>query len=162
MRLLAAKAKVAPKWAMNTPRMELNGAQLSMRATLAVVKAPPHPPERVWVAGDSKTILACREKSGGFFGEYFSNRIGECHDLQGEICPVGEDGEWWHVSSADNLADRNSCLDSVPADLGLHLEWQQGPDYLKKKRKGWPFEQNFAERKSEVKVPQGRNLRPRR
>jgi hypothetical protein len=58
------------------PRMELNEAQLCMRATLAVVKALPKTPNRVWVAGDSETILAAREKSSGFFGEYFGNRIG--------------------------------------------------------------------------------------
>ena len=69
VRLLAAKAKGTPKWATSMLRMELNGVQLSMRTTLAVVKAlsePPRGPERVWVAGDSETILACREKSGGF------------------------------------------------------------------------------------------------
>ena len=67
LRLLAAKAKVAPKYATSTTRMELNGAHLSRQATLVVVKALPQPPERVWVAGDSETILACREKTGGFF-----------------------------------------------------------------------------------------------
>ena len=54
--------------------MELNGTQLSMRATLEVVEALPQPSEQVWVAGDSKTIHSCRENAGGFFGEYFSNR----------------------------------------------------------------------------------------
>ena len=36
---LGNRTKVAPKYGTSTPRMELNGAQFSMRATLAVVKA---------------------------------------------------------------------------------------------------------------------------
>ena len=41
-----------------------------------------------------------------------------------KLCPVGDAGEWWHVSSANNPADRNSRLDSKPANLGLNSEWQ--------------------------------------
>ena len=99
--------------------MELNGAQLSMRATLTVVKALPQPLERVWVTGDGEMILACQEKTEGFFTDYFGNGFGECHDLHVDIerlCPVGEAGEWWHASSANNPADRNSRLDSKTWD----------------------------------------------
>jgi hypothetical protein len=79
-------------------------------------------PERVWIVGDSETVLASREKDTGFFGEFFGNRIGETFNFQEEIekiAPVGMNGEWWHVPSEHNAADRPSRLDSVPADIGL-------------------------------------------
>jgi hypothetical protein len=72
--------------------MELNGAVLVLRLTHADVLALPEAPERVWVGGDSETILASREKTRGFFREFFGNRIGETFDLQKQIknvCPVG-------------------------------------------------------------------------
>ena len=156
VRLLVSKSKVSPMWGTSTPRMELNGAQLSMRTTLAVVKSLPESPERVWIAGDSETILACREKTGGFFGEYFGNRIGECHDLQAEVekvCPVGDGGEWWHVPSTDNPSDQNSRVGSTVADVQLDSRWQLGPSYLALEREDWPFERNFADKKSRIEVP---------
>jgi hypothetical protein len=102
-------------------------------------------------------VLASREKDAGFFGEFFGNRIGETYDFMDEVktmTKVGEDGEWWHVKSDDNAADRPSRLDSTPADLRLGSEWQDGPSYLRLERDQWPFERNFADRKNKVLIPQ--------
>jgi hypothetical protein len=66
-------------------------------------------------------VLASREKDRGFFGEFFGNRIGEIFDVQQEIqkiTKVGDDGEWYHVKSEYNAADRPSRLDSTAEDLG--------------------------------------------
>ena len=157
--LLVAKAKVSDMWGKSTVRVEMNGAVCVMRLTFRAIKSlnPEDVPERVWVVGDSETVLASREKDSGFFGEYFGNRIGETFDFQEEIqklVPVGYNGEWWHVKSEDNAADRASRLDSVPADLQLGSLWQTGPDYLCLDREEWPLERNFSDRKTKVEIPQ--------
>ena len=71
-----------------------------------------------------------------------------------EICPVGEDGEWWHVVGQDNPADRPTRLDSGPDDIGPGSEWQDGKAFLKLPRSSWPFERKYAkERKQQVMIP---------
>ena len=155
VRLLASKVKVGPMFSIGTPRMELNGAVLMIRLVLRYILSQEEKPEIVWFAGDSETILAAREKEGGFFGEYFGNRIGELWDLQQrieEFCPVGLNGEWYHVAGQDNPADRPTRLDTNPEDIGTDSDWQKGPDYLADERENWPFNRNFAAQKK-VKIP---------
>ena len=62
-------------------------------------------------------------------------------------------GEWYHVPSQDNPADRPTKLNSVPEDLGLDSDWLCGPAYLKLPVEQWPINRRFAERKSKFKVP---------
>ena len=66
-------------------------------------------PIKSCLLGDSECTQASIEKTSGAFGEYFGNRIGEIQDNQSQIekyCEVGNDGEWWYVSSENNAADR--------------------------------------------------------
>ena len=149
--LLVAKAKVSDMLGKSTVRVEMNGAVCVMRLAYRTIKSfnVEDLPERMWVFSDSETVLASREKDSGFFGEYYGNRIGETFDYQEEIqklVPVGYNGEWWHVSSENNAADRASRLDSVPADLRIGSGWQTGPDYLCLEREEWPVDRNFADR----------------
>ena len=115
-------------------------------------------PSKVLVGGDSETVLAAREKSCGALGEYFGNRIGECWDLQGkisELVPVGIDGEgeWYHMPSKYNAADKPTRLNSKASDLGISSEWQNGPSYLQQPFEEWPWERNFAAKKMTDVVP---------
>ena len=90
------------------------------------------------------------EKTSGAFGEYFGNRVGDIHDNQARIqeyCPVGEEGEWYQVSSSDNAADQPTRMDSVASDIGPTSSWQRAPDYIYMPRKDWPTNRRFAERK---------------
>ena len=82
VRLIASKSKVGENWSTNTLRQELNGAVLMTRLVVEVVRALRLQPRKIWLSGDSETILASREKHSGFFSEWFSNRIGETHDNQ--------------------------------------------------------------------------------
>ena len=152
--LVVSKSRVAPMFGTSTPRLEMDGATLLSRLVLRVIMALlADPPGQVFYCGDSETILASREKKSGFFGEYFGNRIGEQMDNQErveEVVQVATAGEWYHVPTADNAADRPSRLDSVPDDLGLESEWLCGPAYLKKPVEEWPLNRLFAEKK---KIP---------
>ena len=157
VRLVVSKARVSSEWDKNTVRQELNGAVLCTRLLVRTVRAMEIKPERVWVVGDSETVLASREKHSGYFSEYYSNRIGETHDNQKKveaICPVGNEGEWWHISGAENPADRPSRVGSKPNDVGYGSEWQRGKDFLRLPRSLWPLERKFArENKDKVKIP---------
>ena len=154
---VASKARVRPLFATSTFRMEMNGATLVSRVTMRVVVAlMDNPPHKIFFLGDSETVLASRERESGFFGEYCGNRIGEQFDNQEiieKIAKVGEAGEWYHVSGKDNAADRATRLNSLPEDLGLNSDWQNGPPYLKLPVKKWPINRNFADRKNKIKYP---------
>ena len=151
--LAGSKAKVTPLKRISTPRSELNGAVLLGRLALSVTKAcvaSGATPERVWLLGDSECTLASLEKTSGSFREYFGNRVGDIHDNQARIqnyCPVGDNGEWYQVSSSDNAADQPTRLDSTALDIGLGSVWQHAPDYIYSPRKDWPTNRRFAERK---------------
>ena len=142
--LAGSKAKVTPLKRISTPRSELNGAVLLGRLALKLTKAcvaSGSTPERVWLLGDSECTLASLEKTSGAFGEYFGNRVGDIHDNQARIqeyCPVGEEGEWYQVSSSDNAADQPTRMDSVASDIESTSSWQRAPDYIYLPRKDWP------------------------
>ena len=157
--LVTAKARVAPMFGTSTPRMELEGATLLARIVMRIVLAQiEDPPGQVFFLGDSETILASREKEGGFFGEFFGNRVGEILDHQErleQILVVGAGGgEWYHVASEDNAADPATRVVKDPEDLDLGSEWLTGPNYLRLPVAEWPINRNFAERKK-LKIPAG-------
>ena len=155
--LVASKCKVAPMFWTSTHRMELEGATLLVRLVVRVVMALlDDPPVQAYFLGDSESVLQSREKQGGYFGEFFGNRLGEQFDNQErleEILSVGNNGEWYWVASHDNAADRATRLSSTSADLSLDSGWLEGPAYLKLPVDQWPMNRNFAERKSKSKVP---------
>ena len=157
VRLVASKARVSADWEKNTVRQEMNGAVLMTRLVVKVVRALDIKPQGVWIAGDSETVLASREKHSGYFSEYYGNRVGETHDNQKkieEICPVGEAGEWWHIKGTDNPADRPTRLDTKPADIQYGSSWQRGEAFLHLPRRMWPLERNFAGAgRSQVTIP---------
>ena len=152
-RLVTSNAKVTPLKRISTPRAELNGAVLLSRLVLSTIKGISESesiPSKVWLLGDSECTLSSIEKTSGAFGEYFGNRVGEILDNQSQIeqfCEVGNDGEWWHVKSKDNAADRPSRIDSTLADVSPNSPWQTGPAYLRTPIEEWPMNREFAARK---------------
>ena len=65
------------------------------------------------------------------------------------MCPVGNNGEWYHTPSAFNAADRPTRTDTTPEDLGYNTEWQNGPPFLRLPVSEWPINRDFAARKTD-------------
>ena len=154
--LVASKARIVPAFGTSTPRVELEGATLATRVTFRVVHALLEDPSGVvYFLGDSETILACRERDKGFFGEFFGNRIGEMYDNEYRIRIAAGDIriEWHHVKSKDNAADRVTRLETLPSDLCLGSEWLDGPSFLRLPVEQWPVDRNFADRKGGARIP---------
>ena len=142
----------------------MNGLVLLMRllmSTLRSLEETNHLPERVWVIGDSECSLACVENVTSVLGEWFGNRVGEVVSSLSKIekfCPVGLNGELYHIASNNNAADRATRLDSGIMDIMEGSEWQTGPAFLKNPPSEWPINRNFAARK-EDHIPQGEILK---
>ena len=162
--LLCAKSRVTPLQRISTPRSELNGAVIAVRLLISCLHSLAQTgviPERVWMIGDSECTLASVEKVNAAFGEYYGNRVGEITDGQSRIeqyCPLGYNGEWWHISSHNNAADIATRIDSNIQDINENSEWQNGPSFLKDPPSTWPINRTFAERKDEF-VPQSELLK---
>jgi hypothetical protein len=159
-RLLCSKARVTPLQRISTPRSELNGAVVVVRLLWTVIQALEleELPTTILIGGDSETVLAAREKACGALGEYFGNRVGESWYLQekiSELVPVGiaGGGEWYHMSSMNNAAERPTRLDSKPEDLRIDSVWQEGLPYMRLPFDDWPWERDFAERKVSEAIP---------
>ena len=160
VKLLCSKARVTPLLGISTPRSELSGAVVAVRLIWTVVEALEleELPTKILIGGDSETVLAAREKACGALGEYFGNRVGECWDLQEkitELVPVGIEGagEWYHMPSKHNAADKPTRLETKPEDLAIGTEWQDGVPYLREPFSSWPWNRNFADKKVSEVVP---------
>ena len=160
VKLLCSKARVAPLQRISTPRVELNGAVIGVRMLWTVVQALEKEtlPDKILIGGDAETVLAAREKAAGALGEYFGNRVGEIWDLEeriSKLVPIGINGEgdWYHMPSKHNAADRPSRIDSKPEDLLPGSDWHLGLPYIRQDFSLWPWERNFALKKMTEVVP---------
>ena len=156
--ILCAKPRVTPLHRISTPRSELNGALLAARLVFSSVRSLSSSnilPERVWMIGDSECTLASLEKVNAAFGEYFGNRIGEILECQARIeqyCPVGRNGEWWHIDGYNNAAERATRTDCTIIDLQDGSAWRC-PPFLLQDPSLWPINREFAKRKEDY-IPQ--------
>ena len=110
-------------------------------------------PERIWIVGDSETVLANwpeGKRTLGSLGRFLGIELEKLSTFKTKIemiASVGMMEEWWRVPFEHNAADRPSRLDSEPADIGLRSRWQMGPEYLKMERDKLPldrFQRSFG------------------
>ena len=81
--LLVAKAKLNPSGGQSTPRSEVDGHTLGARGARTISDAlrdVTSPIKRIYMLGDSRTILAALKSESTPFSELFANRIGEVYD----------------------------------------------------------------------------------
>ena len=139
--LLAAKAKLNPSGGQSTPRSEMDGHTLGARGAKTisdVLKDVTPPITRIYMLGDSRTILAALKSEETPFSEFFANRIGEVYDCIRAI-PEHIEVIWGWVKSSDNAADIASRVTATPKDLTEGSKRQNSPAYLWKKEGNWPI-----------------------
>ena len=100
--------------------------------------------KKVYMLGDSKTILQALKTGATPFNEWFANRIGEVWDCMNSL-PADVEVIWAWVKSEDNGADIASRTDANPEDLGEGSTWQNGPAFLKLPEEQWPIDTKIME-----------------
>ena len=88
MSLLAAKAKLNPSGGQSTPRSEMDAHTLGVRGAKTIseaLKDVTPPITRIYVLGNSRTILAALKSEATPFSEFFANRLGESDQGLGAI-----------------------------------------------------------------------------
>ena len=104
---------------------------------------------KVYMLGDSKTVLQALKMGATPFSEWFANRVGEVWDCMRDL-PKDVEIVWGWVKSADNAADIASRTNANPDDLIEGTEWQDGPAYLKLPEADWPIDTNIMEETKEI------------
>ncbi|XP_055846083.1 uncharacterized protein LOC129912027 [Episyrphus balteatus] len=148
--LVMAKAKVAPVKKLSVPRLELQAAVLGVRLALTVRASHSISIREVIFLSDSRTVLSWINSTDFKFPSFVAVRVGEILD---STTPR----QWFHVSSADNVADdATKWSDSSMGDYDAR--WFKGPNFLKDPFRLWPvkpsnnLEPMFCEPDSSVMV----------
>ena len=145
MSLLAAKSKLNLSGGQSTPRSEMDGHTLGARATRTITSALSEVTpriKRIYMLGDSRTVLQALKAGATPFSEWFANRIGEVYDCMRDL-PENTEIVWAWVRSELNGADIASRKDAVPDDLVEGSSWQQGPAFLKLPEEEWPIDKDI-------------------
>ncbi|XP_058805274.1 uncharacterized protein LOC131672213 [Phymastichus coffea] len=127
IRLLAAKARVAPKNA-TIPRLELLAASIAVRQTAEILKILSYEDIDVFVWFDSMVVLAwiLRDKQ---WGTFVWNRIREIRRLSLSY-------KFRYVPGTKNPADLPSR--GCQAKQLLESRWWEGPPWLRESPENWP------------------------
>ncbi|GFX08080.1 integrase catalytic domain-containing protein [Trichonephila clavipes] len=117
VKLIQAKARVAPLKDISIPRLELLACVLGTRLAASVKNDLNLPDVRIYYLTDSMTALAWIQRTRDW-GVFVSNRLKEIRNLS-------EVSSWEHVPSEKNFADILFWAQQL-----VYLRWWEGPSWL--------------------------------
>ena len=139
--LIMAKSKIAPKYILSIPRMELNGAVLGVRIKNFLLKETNFEFSKIWHLVDSSTVLGYVHKESGAFGPFEGIRISEVQTssefVDGKL--VG----WAWVPGCENPADWCTKPRNLKDMLATDGFWKKGPDFLSREENTWPIKLSY-------------------
>ena len=130
---LIAKSRLTPvgnSTYKTIPRIELNGAKLSILLKQIIHSELEYKIDREFFWTDSSTVLHYLNSDSGRFSRFVSNRVGF-------ILSNSNKTDWQYVPSSLNPADYISRGVSVSKFLTL-TDWINGPDFLWQPQTEWP------------------------
>ena len=145
VKLVCAKARVAPVKGITAPRSELSGFLILTRLLKVLVNAMDLKPSRITLAVNSQCTISAIEKSGGILAPYFASRVSES---MGNLAELAEDIEIdpvQHVPGTQNPADIPTRATTTPYEVREGGVWQDGPAFLRLSRDLWPFSRQFLD-----------------
>ena len=135
--LWAAKTRVTPLLKDTIPRSEMKSCVMSTRLGKDIKENGGLEVSKTTYILDSSCTLALLKKDSGALKEFMGNKVSE-------VLQTATPDQFFHVKSADNIADLGTRMDATPADADLGSEWQCGPSWLKLDFKDWPVSQDTS------------------
>ena len=132
VRLISAKARVAPIKQPTIPRLELMAALIASRLAKTIYDEFKIKPSSVTLWSDSKIVLHWLHSESSTLKAFVGVRVTEIQSTWEPSC-------WRFVPTDLNPADD---LSRGIAAEDIHGRWETGPDFLKKPPEDWPKDPN--------------------
>ena len=136
--LVTAKTRVTPLKRMTIPRVELQAAVMGIRLSKTIHESIRLDFQESIYISDSKCTLATFAKDTVVLNEFTVNRVVEILDYSNSL-------QWYHVKSADNIADIGTRMNATVEDIAEGGTWQVGPEWLRRNKEEWPVSQDTEE-----------------
>lgn len=137
-----AKSRVSPLCQLSMPRLELQGAVLGLRLSVAASKELGSIAAKIFYWCDSQTVLQWIHSKSCKYHAFVAHRVTEILDSSSAT-------QWRHIPGEVNPAD--DCSRGIPAThLSPQHRWFRGPYFLSLPQSSWPASITIAEPSSDA------------